>query len=784
MKKLLFTLTIAISTQLNAQIGVDWVRNYGGSNNESAYASDIYANGDIILLGKSLSNSGDVHGNLSTTGSSWLIKMTINGDTLWTKCILDDGTQPWGVIRRIKVTSDNGFIIFNQSQTIKFNASGIQQWTLNTFYADLVVNNDGTFIGLKRLGGDIDFISSNGNLINSIQNTTLSISGNMKLIKTNDGGFVIGAEQCHYNCTDNIKNIRIISLNSSGSLIWDRFYGGLDDTYGGEKIIELKQLNDGNYLVGGITGSQVIHDIPSHYGDQDVWIFKLDVNGDFIWNKCFGSDRKDELKGLEINSTDEIYFVANRSSYFDNNSNVGDYLVNPTINPVNINGTARGSWLVKLSSIGNIVWQGRYGSNSTVNGISNIPASIKIRNNGTDIIVFGESSDTTGNNDENNGMKDTWAIKFKQCLNQAPVINEVPLNVNCTGFSAQLEVQYNANTAYQWYTLNGFYNYYNYLQGQNNSFLNNSFLDHPFGSQIYPSETYALLSVVDNCPVISTKVYQPTFIPLPQNQNICIVGLDQTTGKNKIVWEKEQTQVISSYNVYRENSQTGSFDFIGSKNYTDSSIFLDINSNPIQQAHRYKISYTDTCGNESNTGNPHQTMHLTINQGVGTNWNLIWTPYSGITYPSYNVYRGTNTSNMTLLSTVASNITSFTDNNAPSGFVYYQVEIVSPTNCNPTKSYNNSLSNISTNDPSYLEINETSISPISIYPNPASNQITISYAGQIQKIEIVDAKGAKVYSSIENKKEILLPSSIQTGYYLVLVHTQEGVYQKELIVNK
>jgi hypothetical protein len=88
-----------------------------------------------------------------------------------------------------------------------------------------------------------------------------------------------------------------------------------------------------------------------------------------------------------------------------------------------------------------------------------------------------------------------------------------------------------------------------------------------------------------------------------------------------------------------------------------------------------------------------------------------------------------------------------------------------------------------------LIINNSSLdevinSAISIYPNPASNQITIAYAGQIQKVEIMDAKGAKVYSSNENKKEIMLPSSMQTGYYLVLVHTQEGVFRKELVVNK
>ena len=93
-------------------------------------------------------------------------------------------------------------------------------------------------------------------------------------------------------------------------------------------------------------------------------------------------------------------------------------------------------------------------------------------------------------------------------------------------------------------------------------------------------------------------------------------------------------------------------------------------SNTSQQAYRYQIKYVDTCGNESSVGDTHKTLHLTINQGVGSTWNLIWTAYEGVSFPSYNIYRGTNSSNMTLINTVASNITSYTDNNAPSGFVY------------------------------------------------------------------------------------------------------------------
>jgi hypothetical protein len=117
--------------------------------------------------------------------------------------------------------------------------------------------------------------------------------------------------------------------------------------------------------------------------------------------------------------------------------------------------------------------------------------------------------------------------------------------------------------------------------------------------------------------------------------------------------------------------------------------------------------------------------------------------------------------------------------------VYYQIEIVSPTNCNPTKSnYNNSRSNVSTNDPSYLVVNEEMISPISIYPNPASNLINIDYSGNIEKLEILDARGAAVFVSKENKREFSLPNDLQIGYYMVVIHDEKQLYRKELLIQR
>ena len=140
---------------------------------------------------------------------------------------------------------------------------------------------------------------------------------------------------------------------------------------------------------------------------------------------------------------------------------------------------------------------------------------------------------------------------------------------------------------------------------------------------------------------------------------------------------------------------------------------------------------------------------------------------------------------MTLLTTVASNLTSYTDATAPSGFVYYQIEIVSPNTCNPTKQlYNSSRSNVSTNDPNYAAMNELDADAFTLYPNPASEVLYIGYEGLIEKLEIIDMKGAVVYTSTENKKEHVLPVSLESGFFVVLLQTENGTFRKELVIQR
>jgi hypothetical protein len=284
----------------------------------------------------------------------------------------------------------------------------------------------------------------------------------------------------------------------------------------------------------------------------------------------------------------------------------------------------------------------------------------------------------------------------------------------------------------------------------------------------------------NGCTSTSTPyVVNASFLP---PQNICVIGVDSLSNNIRIVWEEQLTTAIDSFYIYKESNVANVYTQVGSRPYDSLSVWIDPVSNPAIQSYRYKITALDTCGVETPLSGFHKTIHLTINQGVGGAWNLIWSHYEGINFGSYNIYRGTSSSNMSLLTTIQSNLNSYTDLTPPTGIVYYQIEIINPNTCNPTKSmnYSSSKSNRATNDVNGLS--EISNETISIYPNPFTNDFIMEVTNDIigQDYSITDFSGRIVTSGKcnMNKQKIDL-SDVANGVYFIEINNK--IIQKRII---
>jgi hypothetical protein len=227
--------------------------------------------------------------------------------------------------------------------------------------------------------------------------------------------------------------------------------------------------------------------------------------------------------------------------------------------------------------------------------------------------------------------------------------------------------------------------------------------------------------------------------------------------------------------------------------YEGVAMVTDTNSNPNMKSYRYKLGFRNVDGIDFPAGNYHQTIHLTINQGVGNSWNLIWSGYEGFEVSSYNIYRKIAGGEFEQISSISASFNSYTDVSAPSGEVYYIVEVVNPNGCNPNRTgeYGSSWSNVATN--SFAGVNDNKMElNLSIYPNPAGEKVNLSIGQALQgsvKIVLSDLLGHTVHS--QEVKDLKLNSvhtidvsDLKEGIYMLKVSSDEGSTTRKVIVRR
>ncbi len=270
-----------------------------------------------------------------------------------------------------------------------------------------------------------------------------------------------------------------------------------------------------------------------------------------------------------------------------------------------------------------------------------------------------------------------------------------------------------------------------------------------------------------------------------EQPSICIVTVD-SSNKNVIVFEKPISNAIDSFLIYRETNVTGQYEIIGSLRYDSLSMFVDQTSTPSVHSNQYKISLVDECGIQSFQSEPHKTMHLSINQGVGQSYNLIWQPYTGFTVSTYNIYRGTDPTQLQLLGTISGVNTQYSDLNPPSGYVYYQVEVVAPYFCAPTKKsgFNSSRSNIASNN-TISVLNYEENGNFEIYPNPTQGMINLDSKNETYenlKFLIYNVLGELLLTGTVSQN--IDVSTLINGVYLFQIEYNGHFYNKRFVVQK
>ncbi len=105
-------------------------------------------------------------------------------------------------------------------------------------------------------------------------------------------------------------DVYILKLEADGDTLWTRTYGSNSDD-GAFSIIE---TSDGNYLIAGYTRSA---------GGENVYLLKITPDGDTLWTKNFGNPDNYEEARQVIETTNGDYLIVGRSySPVDENWNL------------------------------------------------------------------------------------------------------------------------------------------------------------------------------------------------------------------------------------------------------------------------------------------------------------------------------------------------------------------------------------------------------------------------------------------------------------------------------
>lgn len=281
-----------------------------------------------------------------------------------------------------------------------------------------------------------------------------------------------------------------------------------------------------------------------------------------------------------------------------------------------------------------------------------------------------------------------------------------------------------------------------------------------------------------NSDSLAVQLVGPTTPP-----EVCIVGVDELSGYYRIIWNKLPGEYIHSYHIYRESNQAGVYLKLEDVDPGDFSVWVDSTSYPDMLPHSYLITYTDSCGKESEYSVAHRTIHLSANLGTGGENNLVWTPYEGFAFLSYEILRGTHPDTMELLQVVPSNVTSYTDRNQPSKQLFYQITVNRDGACQPSKkgSVDYSLSRSNVIEINTLGFEDRIAGTFRVLPNPSRGSFTVvldRWSEHESKIIVFDLTGKKVvHRVIQGHSTRIETAGWPAGIYMlkILSGTETGV---------
>jgi len=220
-------LEVSVSPSTN---GDTWSKTFGRFfSDEVGFSVDTTSDGGYIVVGTAY---------YSRNGGVWLMKLDCYGNVEWRRIFGGFGVTGMYV----EQTSDGGYVIATADmRVIKTDSRGNIEWSY-------------------------------------IPSVECWCWGDRLVQETSDGGFIVVGTLEYEDSVD--CDVYLVKLDSSGNMVWNKIFGGLDRDVGGS----VYPTSDGGFIIAG--GTYSFSSNPGY--DMSLWVIKTDGCGNMIWNRTYG----------------------------------------------------------------------------------------------------------------------------------------------------------------------------------------------------------------------------------------------------------------------------------------------------------------------------------------------------------------------------------------------------------------------------------------------------------------------------------------------------------------
>jgi|TARA_B110000908_G_scaffold66438_1_gene80465 hypothetical protein len=351
--------------KLDAESNIQWSKTFGGTNDDRGNDIIQTNDGGYAVLGYSTSSDQDVSENAGSQ-DFWMIKLNANGSISWSKTFGYTGADFGTTLLQ---TADNSYLITGVLDVTASGGQGNSQRHAGGDIWAIKLSENGELQWSKYFGG-------------SFTDTPFGV------VETEDHNFIIAGSSDSGDVDISNNNgsydFWVLKIASNGSLLWERSFGGSEIDEGRA----ITTTNDGNFIIVGDTRS-ADKDVSNNNGAADVWIIKMNTDGNLIWEKTIGGTSFDVARSVS-KTQDGGFIISGSSRSLDNSfTNQGQ----------------NDALLLKIDSEGNGVWK------QTIGGAEIDFFYDSVQLNDASIIAVGETNSSNGDLTENKGFSDALIIK-------------------------------------------------------------------------------------------------------------------------------------------------------------------------------------------------------------------------------------------------------------------------------------------------------------------------------------------------------------------------------------